>query len=738
MENRFLLTLDFKLKTTRSISFVQNNVGTSVLEISVVDGGQVTDPATGLLTGGNVIDITGQTISLAFLKPDNTLVIQDETTGVAILDALVGKLECILLSNTLAATGVIKAEVSFSKDGNKLSTTQFNFTVSKSLDNGSGVLSSNQIPIIEAQIEEWQTEFDAGEVIRADMFTASEGERVAEFEVIKAQYAASIADQTSLEVVAARSGEVDLPTKITKMDTTVNQLQANLAINLKNPPIPLVGAKFDYDRDTGVGTDDTSAVQNILDFAFNNNIFSITAPNGFAKTTLPIILKTNTTSGAGWWSGKGQIITGFHKATSGIIKVGSSTLSGYHAEVDGIDSTIILFNNGALSGGQGTGVGVSQITLENTSAVATSRAITGVACERLNIEDINIVAYQGIIFSVCYSSRFKNIVMHCVENAFQITQGTSNTFEFLYAPMCQNPYKIYSAYSNMLSVSADNSTGTIFDVSGNGLTMSGCGCESPKAQYIVRAHNTGIGIGVNITNLSMFRQTGDAANGLNIASCAVFYINSAVKVGQLNILDGQEITGNSYLLYAPDTVVANALDIGQITYYKNYTGGTVNPKLLYNSVKSGSGNSAGKLDLIGSSINVRRNMFMPYLGMRNLTDSLQTGFKDKAIYLDNATTTTDLKGTNLEYEQKYNTGDVLLINDPKAMNLLGYVVTANAGSYVRDCVYAGIPIVLAGTTALRPTLNLYVGLQYFDTTLGKPIWCKYGSGTWVDATGVTV
>jgi len=279
MENRFLLTLDFKLKTTRSISFVQNNVGTSVLEISVVDGGQVTDPATGLLTGGNVIDITGQTISLAFLKPDNTLVIQDETTGVAILDALVGKLECILLSNTLAATGVIKAEVSFSKDGNKLSTTQFNFTVSKSLDNGSGVLSSNQIPIIEAQIEEWQTEFDAGEVIRADMFTASEGERVAEFEVIKAQYAASIADQTSLEVVAARSGEVDLPTKITKMDTTVSSLQAETATQTR-----AVRLNYGYSRKQALVTftDDDgmlNVINEIMPLATSKNIPYVLALN---------------------------------------------------------------------------------------------------------------------------------------------------------------------------------------------------------------------------------------------------------------------------------------------------------------------------------------------------------------------------------------------------------------------------------------------------------------------------
>jgi hypothetical protein len=39
----------------------------------------------------------------------------------------------------------------------------------------------------------------------------------------------------------------------------------------------------------------------------------------------------------------------------------------------------------------------------------------------------------------------------------------------------------------------------------------------------------------------------------------------------------------------------------------------------------------------------------------------------------------------------------------------------------------------SGTTALRPTKGLYIGLVYFDTTLGNPVW--YSGTAWVDATG---
>lgn len=41
----------------------------------------------------------------------------------------------------------------------------------------------------------------------------------------------------------------------------------------------------------------------------------------------------------------------------------------------------------------------------------------------------------------------------------------------------------------------------------------------------------------------------------------------------------------------------------------------------------------------------------------------------------------------------------------------------------------------SGTTTQRPTVGLFIGRPYFDTTLGQPIWWE---GTeWVDATGAS-
>jgi len=58
---------------------------------------------------------------------------------------------------------------------------------------------------------------------------------------------------------------------------------------------------------------------------------------------------------------------------------------------------------------------------------------------------------------------------------------------------------------------------------------------------------------------------------------------------------------------------------------------------------------------------------------------------------------------------------------------------------IKDAHDAIAIINASGTTASRPT-PAYVGQQYFDATLGKPIWCKQCTVPviWVDAAGTTV
>jgi len=53
-----------------------------------------------------------------------------------------------------------------------------------------------------------------------------------------------------------------------------------------------------------------------------------------------------------------------------------------------------------------------------------------------------------------------------------------------------------------------------------------------------------------------------------------------------------------------------------------------------------------------------------------------------------------------------------------------------------DNAVGGLIEPASGTTANRPTLQVQVGQQYYDTTLGIPIW--YNGTVWKNASGTTV
>lgn len=135
LENRYIINYDIKTNTVTNAKFKQGDVDSSVLEIHLFDN-------------GSIVNITGETIEFRFLKPDETVVYQDSTSGVTVLDAINGKIECVLKSNTLACAGEVICEIHRTKDGKILTTPRFVFTVEESIS-GDGVVSENYIGTIE-------------------------------------------------------------------------------------------------------------------------------------------------------------------------------------------------------------------------------------------------------------------------------------------------------------------------------------------------------------------------------------------------------------------------------------------------------------------------------------------------------------------------------------------------------------------------------------------------------------
>lgn len=88
--------------------------------------------------------------------------------------------------------------------------------------------------------------------------------------------------------------------------------------------------------------------------------------------------------------------------------------------------------------------------------------------------------------------------------------------------------------------------------------------------------------------------------------------------------------------------------------------------------------------------------------------------------------------------QYYGQGIILGYNATLSDRKLTFDSQRHLLKYGYDSKWNYVSTLLSGTTANRPNanLNMPVGLQYFDTTISKPI---YWTGTgWVDSTGVTV
>jgi len=219
LENRYKVIVDFKQRSLFNMNFVQNNIDTAVIEFTIVDGGQV-------------VPITGQVISIAFLKQDKTIVIQDISSGVSILEGgTTGKIQAILKSNTLSSPGIVKGEISFSLAGKKLSTATFVFTVSDSIDNGAGLLSTNEIPLLDAKILEATNKIAEINVIKSDYVASDLGSLNARMDTSDALAVSYKAETTQLNALSIiKYGGVEN----TDITAILNSFVGDIIVNLMN------------------------------------------------------------------------------------------------------------------------------------------------------------------------------------------------------------------------------------------------------------------------------------------------------------------------------------------------------------------------------------------------------------------------------------------------------------------------------------------------------------------------
>jgi len=108
-----------------------------------------------VLHDGEVLDLTEREVRIALFKPDATRIYQECT----IVDAANGVVEVLLTTQTLAVPGNVKAELTVVLGTDTtITTTQFAFSVKKSIMSDDSIESVNELPIIQKAI-------DAGEIL---------------------------------------------------------------------------------------------------------------------------------------------------------------------------------------------------------------------------------------------------------------------------------------------------------------------------------------------------------------------------------------------------------------------------------------------------------------------------------------------------------------------------------------------------------------------------------------------
>lgn len=235
-------------------------------------------------------------------------------------------------------------------------------------------------------------------------------------------------------------------------------------------------------------TDDTAAIQAAIDYAVAAGRRSVYFPAGTYIVTSPLHaqVETGTTTVGGstksrYTYGMGLTLRGEQVGKTVLRKTGQATYTiPANNNING-GSTVdtVLF----FGGGEGTGLYVSDLSIENAStgecyAIYATRA-------RCVLERLNVCTNRHGIYLYGWLNNLTDIIITAKEKGLWVANATSTVCNKVFAAGCNNPYYLVSAYySTLISCCADSCTGSIWTLKGS-VSMIGCGSESKGADRYI-------------------------------------------------------------------------------------------------------------------------------------------------------------------------------------------------------------------------------------------------------------